>query len=665
MRSAVRSHRILRRSLANFASALLALAVVIHQGLFFLRETELPMKPKETTPSRPLSLSAELAATAQHSRSELQYHEGQYYLLERRPDDQGRTVLLRVAGNQVEELLPPAASARSRVHEYGGGTYLVCGLGIYYVDELSQQIMCLEAAGRSVAVTEDSTARFGGLCAHEQTQQLIAVRETHGGKGVVNELVAVCLSSGAVSCLATGEDFYAAPAVNRCGTELAFISWCHPDMPWLSNKLWRAQINADGKLIEKREVASRGESSKGQPHWGGKGELLYLDDRSGWWNIWLQSSVAGRCEHLLPIEEDLGRAQWELSSRSYLLCADNVVYAIASSRGKERLLCAPLGAEGWADAGVDQVQLSWLCATQGSAAYLGGNSKAGVGVYDLGGAEAVLMPAAAPLSTDVISTAESISFKTRGGGNSQGFFYTPAAMGSTLEKALPPLVVVMHGGPTTACGESFKPLVQYWTSRGFAVFDINYRGSTGFGREYRLALGGQWGVADVEDCVDGVRHLVQSGLVDSQRVAIRGGSAGGFTALAAVVSSDVFAVAACHYGIGDLELLAGDTHKFESRYLDHLIGPYPASKAVYRERSPIHHLDAIDCPIFISHGRLDHVVPVNQAIDMHRALKSRGLLVELLVFEDERHGYAKKENIAAVLDAELAFFKRAFKKIQA
>lgn len=621
------------------------------------------MKAKNPPAAWPNALPADVAATAQHARSELQYHEGSFYLLERRPEDQGRTLLLQIGGAEPKELLPPAASARSRVHEYGGGSYLVCSLGVFYVDEQTQQIMQLGSGAKPTAITDDPAARFGGLCEHKLGGRLIAVREYHGADGVVNELVSVSLPSGLVDCLATGDDFYAAPAVNLCGSELAFISWCHPNMPWHKNKLWRAQLSPDGTMTAATEVAEQSPSSKGQPSWGEDGSLYFLDDQSGWWNLWRQSGAADICEHLLPIEEDLGRAQWELSSSSYQVALDGTVHAIASSRGRERLLSACLQAAGWAEVETGQVQLSWLCATRESCAYLGASTTAGVGVFELGMAAAALSPAAAPMATELISRPLPIDFTTRDGSQAQGFFYSPADSCFGLDGVPPPLVVVMHGGPTTACGASFKPLVQYWTSRGFAVFDVNYRGSTGFGRAYRLALGGQWGVADVEDCEDGVLHLARSGLIDAQRVAIRGGSAGGFTALAAAVGSDVFSVAACHYGIGDLELLAGDTHKFESRYLDHLIGPYPANKSVYIDRSPIHHLDAINCPIFISHGRLDQVVPVNQAIETHSALISRGLLVELLIFEDERHGYAKKENIAALLDAELAFFNRAFEKI--
>lgn len=623
------------------------------------------MKAKNTTATWPNALAAEVAATAQQVRSELQYHDGGFYLLERRPEQQGRTCLLRVSGSEVEELLPPAASARSRVHEYGGGSYLASSLGVFYVDEQTQQIMRLEGGRRPTAITNDPAARFGGLCEHKQARRLIAVRETHGADGVVNELVSVSLSSGSVYCLAAGDDFYAAPAVSSCGSQLAFISWCHPHMPWNRNKLWRAQLLADGTIATAIEVAAQSPSSKGQPSWGAGGLLYFLDDQSGWWNLWQQNGASAACEHLLPIDKDLGRAQWELSSSSYQVGPDGTVHAIASSRGGERLLSASLQAGKWAEIDTDQVQLSWLCTSGDACAYLGASSTAGVGIFELGKAAAALPPAAAPMAPELISRPVSIDFKSRDGSRSQGFFYSPVDACSHVDAAPPPLVVVMHGGPTTACGAFFKPLVQYWTSRGFAVFDVNYRGSTGFGRAYRLALGGQWGIADVEDCEDGVRFLAQSGLIDAQRVAIRGGSAGGFTALAAAVSSDVFAVAACHYGIGDLELLAGDTHKFESRYLDHLIGPYPASKSRYIERSPIHHLDAIRCPIFISHGRLDQVVPVNQAIEMHSALTARGLLVELLIFEDERHGYAKKENIVTLLDAESVFFSRAFEKTTA
>ncbi|MGB0867396.1 MAG: alpha/beta hydrolase family protein [Granulosicoccaceae bacterium] len=569
-----------------------------------------------------------------------------------------------VRNHAAFDVLPSNVSVRTRVHEYGGGSYCLGEDSLYYVEEQSQQVFVRTAAGRCRQLSSQPNARFADMIECLSLGLLICVRETHSEEQVVNELVGISLRDGVTQVLASGADFYSSPRLSDCETKLAFISWDHPHMPWQQNRLWVAECNAIAELGELTEVRSQGASSKSQPIWREDGSLIFLDDAAnGWWN--LTHYRGGECSTLAPIEADLGRAQWDLGASS-LAIAGNSVFALGSKHGQERLMLLDDQARTWLDLGVAQTQMSHLCHWTHGLGYLGASPLSGQGVYTIDShlrtQRTVLGAAALPLDEASISTAESFQFKARNGSSAQGFFYAPVNSEVGIASEPPPLVVVMHGGPTSACNNAFKAQIQYWTTRGFAVFDINYRGSTGFGRNYRLGLAKQWGVVDVEDCVDGVEALVRAGKVDRERIVIRGGSAGGYTALAAAASSDVFAAVGCHYGVADLTLLARDTHKFESRYLDHLIGPYPEQKRLYEQRSPINRLEHIKCPVFISHGELDQVVPVNQAHAIYNALSQREQVVELLLFADERHGYAKEDNIAKLLKSELGFYIRVFEK---
>lgn len=612
----------------------------------------------------PSSLSAATVASAHVTRRELQSNHQCLFLLERRPQGGANTVLVAIEQGDVSDVLPSEFSVRSRVHEYGGGSYLAGASALYFVEESSQQIYVRSIDGRIAQLTQQPDSRFGDLCELASHQALVCVRETHLPDCIVNELVLVSLFDGRVSVLASGDDFYSSPSISADEQEIAFLSWNHPNMPWQNNSLWRARLDKQGHLQGRVLVGAVSASSKSQPAWGARRELYYLDDCSGWWNLWRQSDDSSVGAPVAPIDFDLGRAQWELGAKSYVVAPDGDVTAIASKHGADALLSLESGSGSWVEVSCAQTQMAWLTLNGDSASFLGASPSSALGVYRIGlsGMETELSPAAVAVETQGMSVAESILFKARDDSTAQGFFYAPCSERFEYTDIKPPLIVVMHGGPTSTCSNSYNSLIQYWTSRGLAVFDINYRGSTGFGRDYRMALANSWGVVDVEDCVDGVEALTAMGKVDPNRVAIRGGSAGGFTALAAAVGSDVFAVVGCHYGVADLGLLARDTHKFESRYLDHLIGPYPEKKARYDERSPINHLDKISCPVFISHGELDQVVPVNQAHLMAAALGQRGQEVELLLFDDERHGYTQEANMVVLLEREFEFYVKAFEQ---
>lgn len=605
----------------------------------------------------PGAIDARAAAGNQPRRSELRYADGALYLLEREPQNNGATVLLRVDEAGVATKLLPGFSVRSRVHEYGGGSYCVGGGAVYFVEEGSQQLYVFDGA-EPRALTDSPGDRFGEPLLDASRRRLICVRERHRDE-VVNELVCVQLDSGKVQTLVSGHDFVASPRVSPDGASLAYLSWEHPHMPWQRNQLWVAALAGEG-LAQPVAVGGGGDVSHAQPLWRADSALYYLSDAvGGWWNLWLYEQGASRA--LAPVEADLCRAQWELGASSVVQDARGVVWALASRRGQERLLRLDESTACWREVEQSQTQMQQLCAAGEGVCFLGAAPRSGVGVYHCGGEVSTrLAPPAIELPCDAISVAESLDFDTPNGAHGQAFFYPPCNPRISTSAGAPPLLVIMHGGPTSACGNAFNPQIQFWTGRGFAVLDVNYRGSTGFGRAYRLALAQQWGIADVEDCVEAVRALVEAGRVDPARVVIRGGSAGGFTALAAAVRSDVFAAVGCHYGVADLALLARDTHKFESHYLEHLIGAYPAQADRYRERSPVHHLDRIDCPVFVSHGELDQVVPVNQAHAVVEALSRRGRSVELLLFDDERHGYIKCVNLAQLLERELAFYLRVF-----
>ncbi len=587
------------------------------------------------------------------------------YWTEGRPAEGGRSVIVRWReGEGVRDLLPPPFSARSRVHEYGGGAVTVHEGEIYFVNDADQRLYHLTASG-AVPVTPDGVPyRYADCVVDASRGRLICVREDHSDprpEGVVNTLVSVRLPYDAQGgeVLAEGHDFFAAPRLAPDGRHLAWLTWDHPRMPWDGTTLWLAEVGAEGRLHGRRAVAGGETEAVCQPTWDAQGRLYFISDRSGWWNLYRLED--GRPRALQPMEAEFCPPSWVFGMRSFVIEGERL-FTIYTQGGFWYLAHIDLRSGRFTPL---EVPFTYIDAPQ----VLGESLILRVASPDLPLAIVRLEPesgrwtvlrssSTVPWDGAYLSRPQPLTFRGRMG-PVHAFFYPPhnpdfqAPAGER-----PPLIVVGHGGPTSATVPVLKPAIQFWTSRGFAVLDINYSGSTGYGRAYRNRLRGRWGLIDVTDMVDGARHLVEAGLVDGARLLIRGGSAGGFTTLAALTFHDAFAAGASYYGIGDLEALTRETHKFESHYLDALIGPYPQAREQYLARSPIHHIERLARPVIFFQGDEDRVVPPNQAETMVAALKAKGVPVAYLLFRGEGHGFRQEANLRRSLEAELYFYGR-------
>ena len=603
--------------------------------------------------------------------------DGRIAWLEIRPEEGGRSVFVCEDENGgIEAFTPAPFSVRSRVHEYGGGAYAFRGGRLWFSNEADGRIMVQEkSSALPLPVTgapDPSTTcehRFGDLTLDRANARLLAVRERHSGSNAppVNDLVAISIESGAVRSIASGHDFYASPAPAPDGRRLAWLAWNQPDMPWDAAALYMVDIDDEGLPVDSpRRVMGGRMGGSGiaafQPSWSPDGSLWFVADPDGWWNLFRRREGDIRCMH--RAQHEFGKPLWQLGTTTF------------GFDGHGDVICSWRDSTGWRlgrlrSSGLESFDLPWtnidgLRVDGDTAVFLGGAPDRSTAVVSVdlatGHSRIVRKSNEADIDERFLSRPTSISFPTTGEDEcAHAFAYAPHNTECRApEGDLPPLLVILHGGPTSAGSDAFNPMIQFWTSRGFAVLDIDYRGSTGYGRAYRERLYGQWGVVDVEDCVAGAMHSVAQGQADRRALAIRGGSAGGYTALAALAFHDVFRAGASYYGICDLEVLANDTHKFEARYLDRLIGDWPAARDLYRARSPLHHVSQVDCPIIFFQGLDDRVVPPNQSELMFDALDRQGLPVAALTFEGEGHGFRQAKTLRRCLEAELLFYGRVF-----
>ena len=592
------------------------------------------------------------------------------YWSESRPEEGGRQVIVRAdAKGKAADILPKPYSARSRVHEYGGGEFLATDSGdVFFVNDKDQQIHRI-ARGGVHRITAADGMRFADMALDASRQRLIVVNETHGADTghtlPENALVSVALADGAIRTLAAKHDFYASPRVSADGTTLAFVAWDLPDMPWDSAALYVARIDERGNLSRPQQVAGGTASSVFQPQWGPDGILYFTWDKGGWGNLyrWDGDRIArvhggaGR---------ELWRAHWIFGTRCFATRTDGALATSAMVSGMPRLEIGQIvrgRVRSMATVPTNAARIDDPVAAGKSFVALVSPLTGSPAVMRIGGGglKPMIKPGAPIADPRLLSRGEVIEFRNARKQRVFAIHYAPRNRGFRARPGTkPPALVLAHGGPTSMADASFKPRVQFYTSRGFAVVDVNYGGSTGFGRAYRERLDGQWGIVDVEDCAAAARHLARSGLADPDRIAIAGGSAGGYTTLMALATTKVFAAGASHYGISDLALLLEHTHKFESGYLHRLLGTTPSRwKGVFAKRSPLNLIEGITAPVILFQGLEDKVVPPEQSRLIMDKLKRRGVKVAYHEFAGEGHGFRKAETIVAVLEAELAFLREA------
>jgi dipeptidyl aminopeptidase/acylaminoacyl peptidase len=663
-------------------------------------------------------ITARLIAESGIALGWLQAVAGQIFWVEMRPLEDGRSVLVRrTADGEITDVVPATANTRTLVQEYGGGIYALHAAAdgrvtAYYSEFEDQRLYRVEVGGTGGGATRGAAAsgprpitpappqprsvRFADGRVAPDGRTLVCVRERHEDGEVVNELVALPTDgSAAPRVVATGHDFYAAPRLSPDGRQLAWLSWDHPQMPWDGTDLWVADLTAAGELAAQRRVAGGPTESVLQPAWSPDGRLHFVSDRSGWWNLYRdegRSAPAGAHDAndvtaLAPLAAEFAKPPWVFGLQNYDFLPDGRIAACFGRDGVEHLGLIDPARPGIAPLPCELTTFSSLVVLGEQVAVIGGGAARAAAVAFVdpgsGAVREVRRSRTVDIDPDYVSAPEPITFSTsypadpivgplaeeiaRAGGGSTGLtanalFYPPTNRDFEAPPGeRPPLIVMSHGGPTSAAYAQLAFDIQYWTSRGIGVVDVNYGGSTGYGRAYRERLRGNWGIVDTIDCINAARYLAARGDADPARIAVRGGSAGGYTTLNALTRHRFFAAGASYFGLADLEVFAaGGTHKFESRYLVGLIGPYPEMASVYRERSPIDHVDDIACPVIVLQGLDDAIVPPAQAEIIVAALRKKGLAYAYLAFPGEQHGFRKAENIVRSQEAELYFYGRVF-----
>ncbi len=616
----------------------------------------------------PSPVSADMLATSAIRLGEPRLDGGSVYWLEGRPTEGGRTVIVRAdPGSDPVDAIPQGFNARTRVHEYGGGSYAVDGATLYFSNFSDQRLYRVDGGGAPEPITPETegTHRYADAVLTHDGSHLICVRERHEGDSVINELVILPEDGeGDALVVAAGRDFYSNPRISPDGTCLAWLSWDLPWMPWDGCVLSVADLSADGSIAHERAVAGAdGAESIWQPDWSPSGELWFVSDRTGWWNLYRERD--GVVQAIRPMEAEFGWPHWEFAGASFAFLSDGNAVCIYGQDGVQHIAVLDPETAELIDLDLPHTVVDYpYVRAEGDRIVLLAASptipEQVISVDFTSRAVDVLRESdRVEIDPEYIAVPSTLEFPTEDGRTAHAYVYlpsNPAVTGPDSER--PPLVVMSHGGPTAQSTPAFDIKTQFWTSRGFAVVDVNYGGSTGYGRAYRERLNGTWGVTDTVDCINAARHLIATDQVDGERLLIRGGSAGGYTTLCALTFHHDFAAGASYYGISDLEPFAkpGGTHKFESRYEHTLIGPYPEMAELYRARSPIHFADLITTPMLVLQGADDEVVPPAQAEIMVDALEAKRLPYAYLLFEGEQHGFRNAETIRVAAEAELSFY---------
>ena len=625
------------------------------------------MTKKQTAPfgSWQSPINAEQIASATLKLSHVQRHGNATCWSELRPAENGRCAICHRADNgALTELTPQPYNARTRVHEYGGGAYLRHNQTLYFSNFEDQRIYRVQPGTSPEPLTPKADMRYADSIIDQTRNRIICVREdhTHHPHEPRNTIVAISLNKNQTGkILIQGNNFYSTPRLSPDGSQLAWLTWNHPDMPWDAAQLWSAPINPDGTLAPAVHIAGGANESIFQPQWSPDGTLHFISDRTGWWNLCRLRNRA--IQPLTHMQAEFGLPQWSFGMSTYAFLDPETIICAYTANGIWNLAQIHTPSSNLQQIPTPYNTISDISADNGIAAFIAASADQAPAVICLdpatGNRQTLRTSSTLTIPPQYISQPQAIEFPTANTLTAHGLYYPPQNPNYTAPpEELPPLLVMVHGGPTASASAALRPEIQYYTSRGIAVLDLNYRGSTGYGRAYRQQLYGNWGIADVDDSINSARYLVQQGKADPNRLAISGGSAGGYTTLAALTFRDTFAAGASRYGVSDCEALAKDTHKFESHYLDKLIGPYPQRRDLYRERSPLHHAHAISSPVIFFQGLEDKIVPPDQTEKLVAILRAKGIPVAYLPFPGEQHGFRKAQNIRRALEAELSFLSR-------
>ena len=583
---------------------------------------------------------------------------------EGRPAEKGRTALMGWSDGEIHEITSPEGDVRTRAHEYGGGAFLGHDDCTYYINNADQQVYQVLGNGGSRQITHEPDYRFADMIRDEERNLLYTVGENHAdSQKVVNCLLRISLSTGALHVIAEGHDFYSNPQLSPDGNQLLFLTWDHPNMPWDGTQLYVASLNLEGDVTGIQNIAGGNQESIFQPCWDPDGSIYFVSDRTGWWNIYHYSDSQAIC--VLEKEAEFGLPQWVFGMSKYAVLDSGDLVAAYTDMSGSHLIRIDVNLGTFQDIATPYSTIDQVRGTKNQIAFIGSTEShpGEVVTMDLDTNILTCLRRAAETKMEeaYISRPQHISFETAPHELTHAWFYPPQNPDyKAAPDELPPLIVLSHGGPTGNSSSAFNMAIQYWTTRGFAIVDVNYSGSTGYGRIYRERLKRDWGIRDVHDCAAAANYLADQGWVDRERLIIKGGSAGGYTTLAALTFLNVFRAGASYYGVGDLTILAQDTHKFESRYLDSMVGPYPEDKQLYLDRSPLYFADQLDCPVIFMQGLDDPVVPPIQAESMVAALKKNGVPVAYLPFEGESHGFRQSSTVIKAIESEYYFYTRIF-----
>jgi dipeptidyl aminopeptidase/acylaminoacyl peptidase len=636
-------------------------------------------KKKPSYGNWPSSITAEVIVSDSISIDEPRLTSDSIYYIERRPQENGRCVIVRYCENKFHDVLPSPYSARSRVHEYGGGSYFVHNNIVFFVNDSDQDIYCVKD-NQIERVTTSGKSRFADFVYDASHHRLIAICETHEGNSVINSIVSIDVGNGDITTVVQGNDFYASPRLNSAADRLCWQSWNGTTMPWDGNRLYLAQLDSNGHIKSYEHIAGGENISVFQPQWSPDDILYYISDDTGWWHLYryIETASESQIEQLTRGDKEFGLPQWVFAQSTYTFINKSRILCCYQSDGETTLATLSVGKQ----PELTKITTPWNEFSAISSAANADNSNNSLCFIASSGEEFPQLIAATfnksqphklntsvlktsctlPVTNDYYSQAQTILFTNRHNQKVYANYYPPTNPDiQQRTDELPPMVVICHGGPTGQSMKSLDPKKQFWTSRGFALLDVNYSGSTGYGREYRERLNGKWGLLDVEDCCDAALYAVSQGLADANRLIIRGSSAGGYTVLSALTYHQVFSAGASYYGISELSCLATDSHKFEAHYFDQLIGPYPEAEALYTQRSPVYHSEKLNCPVIFFQGIDDRVVPKEQAEKMFHALEEKGMIVAAQYFPGEQHGFRRAETIIQSLTNELSFYQLVFK----